>query len=117
MNVANKLIRTVNAQELIPCADGTMADPSIGCASIPSTVLSSESNITEIILSTAGSLMTIVVVSAIAFLMMGGIRYALATGDDEKLQKAKRMMLWSLIGLAVSMVAKTLTYFIIASIY
>ncbi|MCK5600754.1 hypothetical protein KAR91_02725 [Candidatus Pacearchaeota archaeon] len=116
MHVSNGLIKTVKAQELIPCPDGSMADPSIGCTAIPSTAISTESNIAEIILSAAGSLMTLVAAAAVVFLMMGGVRYALAAGDDEKLRKAKRMMIWSLVGLAVSLLARTLAYFIIGTI-
>ena len=115
-SILNLLISKAYAQDLIPCSDGTMADPSIGCVSMPSTTVSSESNIADILLSVASSFMTLISVVAIIFLMVGGIRYTLAAGDDEKIRKSKQIMLWSLIGFAISLSARTLAHFVLSAI-
>ena len=110
------LITKTYAQDLIPCPDGTMADPSIGCTAIPGSVVSSETSITEIILKIAGGFMSMVAVVAILMLIYGGVTYALAAGDDEKLQKAKRLMFWSIGGLIIAILARTIAQFVLGAI-
>jgi len=99
-------LRVAYAQDLIPCPDGTMADPSVGCVTMPSSIVDSNTPISEIILKIASLTLTGVIAVTTLFLIYGGIRYATAVGDEERLQKAKRLILWSVIGLAVSLVAR-----------
>ena len=51
------------------------------------------------------------IVSAI-FLVYGGITYITSSGDASKLQKAKNMILYSLIGLAIVILATIITAFV-----
>lgn len=104
------------AQDLIPCPDGTMADPSIGCAAVPESVISSESSIAELILKIASGLMVAVAVAAVLMLIYGGITYALAAGDDEKIRKAKRLIFWSVAGLVISILARAIAQFVLGAI-
>lgn len=94
------------AQDLIPCPDGTMADPMIGCVTMPGSVANPESGIAELILQIASTFMAIVAIAAVVMLIVGGITYALSAGDDEKIRNAKRMMFWSIFGLIVALVAR-----------
>lgn len=105
------------AQELIPCADGTMADPSIGCASAPASTLHAETSISEIILKAASGLLMAVIVVAVLVMIYGGILYALAAGDDERTQKAKRTIFWSIVGLAISLLARMVIHVILGAIF
>ena len=111
-----KIIASAHAQELIPCPDGTYADPTIGCVETPGSAISAEANIAEILLKLAGTLMGIVAVIATLGLIYGGIQYAIATGIEEKIHKAKRTILWSSIGLAVAIIARFATQFILGTI-
>jgi len=99
--------------QLIPCSDGTMADPTIGCTSAPPSAVSSYTNITEVILNIATILMSATAVIATVLLIYGGVMYALAAGDDEKIRKSKRIILWSMVGLAVTLIARTVAQFIL----
>ncbi|MBU1017605.1 pilin [Patescibacteria group bacterium] len=93
------------AQDLIPCADGSYADPGIGCVEAPGGLVSSEVSVVELVLKIASVLMTIVAAAAVIMLIVAGIMYALSAGDEEKMQKAKRIILWSVIGLIVALIA------------
>lgn len=106
----------VYAQELIPCPDGTYADPSIGCVTTPGGVVSPESGIADLILQIASGLMGVVAGIAIVTLIVGGIMYATSAGSDEKVQKAKRLMIWSVTGLVIALLARTLAQFLLSSI-
>jgi hypothetical protein len=99
--------------QLIPCPDGTMADSSIGCVNTPSAVVSPNSSITEIILNAASTAMSLVIVAAVIMLMYGGISYTIAAGDDAKIRKSKRIMLWGVIGFIVALLARLLTKFVL----
>jgi FtsH-binding integral membrane protein len=96
------------ANNLIPCPDGTMADPSIGCVTTPASVANSNTPVSEIILNIASFALTAVIVVATATLIYGGIRYATALGEEEKLQKSKRLLFWGIVGLAVALTARLL---------
>jgi len=111
MNLDIWKIGKAYAQQLIPCSDGTMADPTIGCVTAPTSVASPETGIAEMILQTAGVLMSVAAVVSLMLLMYGGITYTLATGDDEKIRKSKRIMMWSIVGFAVSLAARALAQF------
>ena len=101
------------AQDLIPCPDGTYADPAIGCVTTPETVVAPESSIVDLILQIASILMTVVAGVAVVALIFGGISYALALGNDEKVRKAKRMIFWSVIGLVIALLARYIAQFLI----
>ena len=104
------------AQDLIPCPDGTYADPSIGCVTAPATTVAAESNIIDLILRIASVFMAVVAGVAVIALIFGGISYAMALGNDEKIQKAKRMIFWSVIGLVVALVARFVVQFVISTV-
>jgi len=94
------------AQDLIPCSDGSYADPAIGCVEAPGGLAAPETSVTELVLQITSVLMTIVAAAAVIMLIIAGIMYALSAGDEEKMQKAKRIILWSVIGLIVALVAR-----------
>lgn len=99
------LIEKAYAQDLIPCADGTMADPLIGCVSTPESIVNPESSLAGILLNFASGLMAFVSGVAILTLIYGAIRYALAAGSNEQINKAKRIMFWSIFGLVVGLLS------------
>ncbi len=101
-------LRFAYAQDLIPCPDGTMADPSIGCVTMPSSIADSNTSVSDILLKVASLTLTGVIAIATLTFIYGGIRYATAVGDEEKLQKSKRLILWGVIGLVVSLTARLL---------
>lgn len=105
-------LRVAYAQDLIPCPDGTMADPSVGCVSTPASIAPSSSSLTEILFGLATPLLYGVMTVATLILIYGGIRYATAMGDEEKLQKSKRLIIWGVSGLVVALLAKIIAGFV-----
>ena len=93
------------AQELIPCPDGSMADPKIGCVGVPGNVVNPESNLVNLILQIASYVMMAAAGLATAMLIYGAIRYATAAGDQEQIDRAKRVLFWSIFGLILSGIA------------
>lgn len=110
------MFETVHAQELIPCSDGSYADPAIGCVEAPAATVSTESNLAELILVVASYLTTVVAAAALIALITGGVLYSLALGEEEKLQKAKRTMLYSLVGLVIALMARFIVQAVLAGI-
>jgi hypothetical protein len=107
------LINTAQAQgDLIPCPDGTMADPSIGCVSTPGNVVNPESSIVQILMNAASTLMSLVIGVAVIIIIYGGIVYATAGGDETKTNKAKRVLFWGAFGLIVAILAKYVAIFV-----
>ena len=96
------LVPIAKAQELISCPDGTLADPKIGCVSVPASVVNPESNLVNLIFEIANTIMMGVGSLAVAFLIYGAIRYATAAGDQEQIDRAKRVLFWSVFGLILS---------------
>ena len=90
-----EIIQKAYAQNLIPCPDGTFADPSIGCVAVPESVVSTETNLAEMLLNISVTFLAIIIAIAILGIIYGGIQYAMAIGIEEKIQRAKRTMFWS----------------------
>jgi len=101
-------LRAAYAQDLIACPDGTMADPSVGCVTTPGGIVSSNTSLVDLFSRISVPILYGVIAAATAMLMVGGIRYAIAAGDEEKIQKAKRMILWASVGLVVGLLARLL---------
>lgn len=60
----------------------------------------------NIVFTLAGSIATI-------FIIVGALRYALAAGDPQKLEQAKKTVLYAIVGLVVTVLAFALVNFII----
>lgn len=101
-------IGTAYAQNLIPCEDGTLADPTVGCTKTPEAVVSSQSEILSIILKTADAVVTIAIMASVAVLIYGGIAYAMSMGNEDKMKTAKNILFWSIFGLIVALLAKSI---------
>ena len=112
-NILTKIVGIAHAQDLIPCQDGTMADPDIGCVTAPAAILSTESSLVSIVLNIANGLMAFVAGIAVITLIYGGIRYATAAGSEEQMNKAKRIIFWGIFGLIVALLAVFVTNFIL----
>jgi hypothetical protein len=111
-NIINKIIGIAYAQNLIPCPDGTMADPAIGCVQTPSSIVSAESSLLEVILKASSGFMIFLAGAATIVLIYGGIRYAMALGNEYEIKKAKRIIFWSVFGLVVGLLASFVTGFV-----
>ena len=94
------------SQDMIPCADGTMADPTVGCTEAPKAIVSTHSEILALILKTADAIVMIVAMASVAFLIYGGIVYAISVGNEDKIKNAKNVLFWSIFGLIVALLAK-----------
>ena len=106
LNLLGLMIEKAYAQELIPCKDGSMADPVIGCVEAPKAIVSEQSDLLTIVLSGAHMLVGLAVLASVAVLIYGGIVYASSMGNEERMKKAKQILFWSVFGLAVSLLAK-----------
>lgn len=107
------IIGTAFAQSetLIPCEDGSMADPVVGCTETPKAIVNAQSDLLTIILKSADALVTIAATAAVAVLIYGGITYALSMGNEDKIRGAKNVLFWSIFGLIIALLAK---YIVIA---
>jgi len=108
MSIWKSIIGTAYAQgqNLIPCADGTMADPTVGCAEAPKAIVGTQSEILSIILKTADAVVMIAVIASVAVLIYGGIVYAMSMGNEDKMKTAKNVLFWGVFGLIVALLAK-----------
>lgn len=109
-NLLQNLIGTAYAQTsptgLIPCDDGTMANPSVGCVQTPNAIVSGHSEILSILLKAADAVVTIAVIASVAVMIFGGIVYAMSMGNEEKIKTAKNILFWSIFGLILAILAK-----------
>lgn len=53
-------------------------------------------------------LFAILLITAVIFLIVAGFYFITAQGDPDKVSKARNMVLWSLVGVAVGVLAKGL---------
>lgn len=66
------------------------------------------------VLNKAANILLIVVgIATVVVVMIGGISYALSAGDSAKINKAKDMIIYAIIGMVVALVAKGIIVFVI----
>lgn len=108
MSIWKSIIGTVLAQnsELIPCEDGTLADPEVGCIRAPKAIVQTQSEILNIILKTADAVVTVAAAVSVVVLIYGGIVYAISMGNEDKIKTAKSIIFWGIFGLIVTLLAK-----------
>jgi hypothetical protein len=92
--------------QLIPCADGTMADPIIGCLEAPASIINPNSGMLQLILHFSDGLMKMVIAVSTMSLIYGALRYITANGNEAKLERAKGIIFWSMFGLIVALISK-----------
>ena len=87
-------------------AFGASTPPPINTAGLPgSSALSTESTTYNIIGNAIATLIQYVAVLAVLAVMYGGFTYILSIGDEEKIGKAKKIIIWALVGVFVSISA------------
>ena len=86
-----------------------LLNKSVGNVGLESSLETSVSNIITAILAVVGTVFLVLTVIA-------GIMWMTAAGNEEKISKAKKMIIGASIGLAVVLLAYTITYFVSSSI-
>ena len=61
----------------------------------------------------ANFLLVIVGIAGVFMVIIGGVQYALSSGDPQKINKAKDMIIYAIVGLIVALVAKGVIAFVI----
>lgn len=64
------------------------------------------SDITNVVAVFAG-------IAAVVMIMIGGFKFITSTGDTSKVQEAKKTIMWSVIGLVVIVLARTIIVFVL----
>ncbi len=95
-----------NSNQLIPCQDGTHADPSIGCVETPSGIVNANTGISELMVQIANGLMTALITAATISLVYGALHYITSRGNQDQMDKGKRILFWSAFGLVVGLMGK-----------
>jgi hypothetical protein len=72
--------------------------------------------IEETVGGAVGYVMWAVGVVSVIMIVIGGIMYATASGDEAKTAKARKIIIGALVGLAVAILAYTITYFVMDQI-
>lgn len=62
---------------------------------------------------TTNFLLIIIGIVGVIMIMVGGIQYSLSGGDPQKINKAKDMIIYTLVGLIVALIAKSIITFVI----
>lgn len=64
------------------------------------------SDVTNIVAVAAG-------IAAVVMIMVGGYKFITSTGDSSKVQEAKKTIMWSVIGLVVIVLARSIIVFVL----
>lgn len=81
----------------------------------PATVLSDSIDLQDVLTSLADYLLPFVAVFAVLMIVIGGIYRATAAGDEERIEKAKKMIKFAIIGLLVAVLSYAIVKIVINS--
>lgn len=66
------------------------------------------------ILNKASNFLLIIIgIAAVFMIMIGGIQYVLSSGDPQRVNKAKDMIIYALVGIVVALIARGIVVFVI----
>lgn len=109
-------VASVSAAEII--------DPDL-CKSTPNSTLCQDSNQTQgiknnslfgpdgVLTKAASLLAKIVGIVSVIMVIIGGLKYVLASGDPSNISSAKNTIMYALVGLAVAVVAQSIIVFVL----
>lgn len=108
--------RSVFATDVEYCQDWTEMDPSIGCINAPVGIIDSYTSFYSLMIRVSDLMLVFAGSIAVIMLIISGLQYATAMGDDKKIDKSKRNMKWSAIGLLISLSAYWIVEFVLKNI-
>lgn len=112
----NLIFKAFAATGSVLCPDGTTQDATIGCFNAPLAVIDSATSLPDLILKGASFFTMFAGSIAVIILILAGLQYATAMGDQTKTDAAKRNMQWAGIGLGVAISAYGIVEFVIQKI-
>lgn len=94
------------------------------CASLPSDspayeaagCKGSKDELPQVIVGILNAIITVSGIIAVIFVIIGGINYMTSAGDPGKIEKAKKTILYAVIGLAITVLAFAIVNFVISNI-
>lgn len=88
--------------------------PEINCGGLPGCKSGNKvsGGVFDIIGNVIALLIQYVAVFAVIMVMVGGIMFLISTGDEERVKRAKKIIIWSLVGVLLSVSAWLLIGFI-----
>lgn len=92
--------------QLLPCADGTFADPTVGCVKTPEALVSSSTSLGSVLIKMASGLLNLLIIVATISLIYGALHWATSAGNEAQVEKAKRILYWSVFGLLLGLLSK-----------
>ena len=99
------LVFTVSPASAADTLGQSLLNQSVGDIGLESNLENSLGNIIGTVLATVGTVFLVLTVAA-------GIMWMTAAGNEEKISKAKKILVGAVIGLIIAMTAYTITYFV-----
>jgi cytochrome bd-type quinol oxidase subunit 2 len=70
----------------------------------------------DTIINIVNALLVLAAVAAIIFVILGGVRYITAQGDEDAVEQAKNTIIYAIIGLIVIMLAAVIVNFVLQAV-
>lgn len=77
---------------------------------------SSTTDLQNVIVTIINSVVAVLGLVAVVFIIVGGVNYMTSAGDASKIEKAKKTILYAVIGLVVCALAFAIVNFVVANI-
>ncbi len=97
--------------EVLKCSSDVNTGTTIAGESLGSTGLTNSSNIGEFIIKLINASLPYLTLAAFLGYLVAGFLYVTALGNDEQLGKAKKILLWSSVGLIIVILSFAITQF------
>jgi len=97
---------TTTLPSLIPCSDGTLADPAVGCVATPEALVNSSTSLGSILVQLANGFLGLIIIVSTISLIYGALHWATSVGNEIQIEKGKRILYWSVFGLVLGLVAQ-----------
>lgn len=95
------------------CTQPNVSDEIKAANGCPSTDIA---NIEDVIINVINAVVFVLGAVSAVFIIVGGVNYMTSTGDSAKVEKAKKTILYAVIGLVICVLAFAIVNFVVANI-
>jgi predicted small integral membrane protein len=81
------------------------AQGEVGDYTPPDSVVTGDANITQMLERAGDAILVVAILIAVIMMIIGGVQYALARGENDQQLKAKRTLKWTAFGLVLAFLA------------
>ncbi len=108
------MVGAITLVSMLPVAGAALLNPGDNPAEV-SAATGGESSLRQLVLTMVNYFLTFLGIVAVIMVIYGGVTYVTAAGEDEKIQSAKKIIMYAVIGIIIVLISFALVNMILGA--